>query len=99
LLADSYSETPAWGCPPDGDLPFAISSYRQALQIDPSVYTYYNNGSENVLKAIGPEAALAVTDEHLRRDPTDRAGRRSRVLPLIPEGTCVARPLGRSAAL
>jgi eukaryotic-like serine/threonine-protein kinase len=86
LLGDSNSETPAWGCPPDGDLALAIWSYRRAVQIDPSVYTYYSNLSENTLKAIGPEAALLVADENLRLHPTNRAGKRSRVLPLIELG-------------
>jgi eukaryotic-like serine/threonine-protein kinase len=86
LLADSFSETPAWGCPPDGNVPLAISYYRKALQIDPAVYAYYGNLSENLLRLGRLQEALEVVDTHVRLHPTNGAARRGRVLPLIELG-------------
>jgi eukaryotic-like serine/threonine-protein kinase len=86
LLGDSYSEGPGWGCSPDMDSDLAVSSYRTALQIDPTVYAYYANFSGTLLRAGRPEEALKVADENLQRHPTNRAGSRERAHALLELG-------------
>jgi len=86
LLGDSYSEGPGWGCAPDLDSDVAVSYYRTALKIDPTVYAYYANFSGLLLRAGRPEQALQIADENLRRHPTNLAGRRGRSYALLELG-------------
>jgi DNA-binding winged helix-turn-helix (wHTH) protein/tetratricopeptide (TPR) repeat protein len=83
LLGDSYSESTAWGCGHDRDSALAISYYRRALRIDPSVHTYHINLSQNLKYAGRIEDALRVVDEGLRMYPTSRGMRRARAWMLI----------------
>jgi len=86
LLGDSYAETPAWGCGRDRDSSRAISFYRQALRIDPTV-TWYHVNLTNYLRYDGRiEEALQAAEEGLRLFRTSRGIRRMNAYVLIELG-------------
>jgi serine/threonine protein kinase len=84
VLAETYSETTAWGCGHDRDNAAAIALYRQAKSL---ATTEEPGGLINVLKYDKRfDEAMAIADEALRRRPTSRRLRRNRAWILLELG-------------
>jgi serine/threonine protein kinase/tetratricopeptide (TPR) repeat protein len=98
LFGDSYAETHAWGCGRTRDTALAMSYYRQALRIDPSVSSYHYGLSNGFRIGGRPQQALQAADEGLRVHPNHASLRRARVMALVALGRVDdAEPLLRKA--
>jgi TolB-like protein/Tfp pilus assembly protein PilF len=86
LLGDSYADNAYYGCGRDRDSRLAVSYFRQALRLDPTVIAYHYNFS-GALRWDGRfEEALAAANEGIRIHPGNRPMRRGAARALVALG-------------
>jgi TolB-like protein/Tfp pilus assembly protein PilF len=86
LLGDSYADNAYYGCGRDRDSRLAVSYFRQALRLDPTVIAYHYNFS-GALRWDGRfDEALAAANEGIRIHPGNRPMRRGAARALVALG-------------
>jgi eukaryotic-like serine/threonine-protein kinase len=86
LLGDSYADNAYYGCGRDRDSRLAVSYFRQALRLDPTIIAYHYNFSGALRWAGRFDEALEAANEGIRVHPSNRPMRRGAARALVALG-------------
>jgi DNA-binding winged helix-turn-helix (wHTH) protein/TolB-like protein/Tfp pilus assembly protein PilF len=83
LVADSYSESNAWGCGRDRNAAHAARNFRMAIQLDPLWAAPYANLSYHLSWSSHEDEALRIAEQGLAMLPANPTITRARALALV----------------